>query len=323
MSASRTQSRTRNAVVGFIVLSVTICAASAAVQINSVEAPTPLVIDGVASSAEWADAGSATLANAVLMVKHDATHLYLLIDATADTADDALLAAAPWGDFLTLAFDVDVDSAVTPNVDVKYGEATGSLSFGVAYFLAPNTTTGLNLTGAQMTRAFGTSLNNATAHRIWEMALPLSEIGPSNALTLRMGVRIYSTTPAIDETVPTNFEGDFSDLIEVSLAADCNSNNVADAQDIAAATSQDCNGNGVPDECDPDTDGDGVPDDCDNCPQDLNADQADADADGIGDACEATPANPMSCGCFGPALVPFCFAYALYVGHARRRRRAG
>ncbi len=49
---------------------------------------------------------------------------------------------------------------------------------------------------------------------------------------------------------------------------DCNGNGVADECDISAGTSPDCNGNGVPDECDvesgdsPDCDGDGVPDEC-------------------------------------------------------------
>ncbi len=34
---------------------------------------------------------------------------------------------------------------------------------------------------------------------------------------------------------------------------------------------------------------DGVGDGCDNCPNDLNADQADADADGVGDVCDLCP----------------------------------
>jgi len=48
-------------------------------------------------------------------------------------------------------------------------------------------------------------------------------------------------------------------------AADCNGNGVEDAQDISGGTSQDCDVNGVPDECQPDTDGDGTIDACDDC----------------------------------------------------------
>jgi hypothetical protein len=45
-----------------------------------------------------------------------------------------------------------------------------------------------------------------------------------------------------------------------SLFNDCNCNNVPDADDIAAGTSPDVNGNGIPDECDP------------SCPADLSGD---------------------------------------------------
>jgi hypothetical protein len=82
--------------------------------------------------------------------------------------------------------------------------------------------------------------------------------------------------------------------------ADCNMNGVDDDDDIAGGTSLDCDGNGIPDECDPDcdgdatpdaceddTDGDGHPDDCDNCPGDHNPDQADHDDDGVGNPCDA------------------------------------
>ncbi len=51
----------------------------------------------------------------------------------------------------------------------------------------------------------------------------------------------------------------------------------------------DCDGNGVPDECDLDSDGDSVPDGCDNCPDTPNATQTDSDGDGYGDACDICP----------------------------------
>ncbi len=100
-----------------------------------------------------------------------------------------------------------------------------------------------------------------------------------------------------------------------SLVEDCNANHVADGVDISSGTSQDCDGNGIPDECetdsdgdgiidscDPDRDNDGVPDVTDNCPAIRNVDQADEDHDGVGTACDAcagtaagTPVNPEGC----------------------------
>ncbi len=68
-------------------------------------------------------------------------------------------------------------------------------------------------------------------------------------------------------------------------AEDCNNNFTDDGLDISAGYSSDCNGNGIPDECEADTDADGVINACDNCPHYPNPNQLDSNGDGIGDAC--------------------------------------
>ncbi len=63
---------------------------------------------------------------------------------------------------------------------------------------------------------------------------------------------------------------------------DCNGNGTLDICDIGNGTSEDCNFNWVPDECEPDFDGDGLIDDCDD----------DIDDDGVlndDDVCDYTP----------------------------------
>ncbi len=87
---------------------------------------------------------------------------------------------------------------------------------------------------------------------------------------------------------------------------DCNGNGTADDIDISNGTSQDCNSNGIPDECEPDCDGDGIPDgceldsdgdgvvdDCDNCPMTFNPEQDDQDSDGVGDPCDPDYCEPL------------------------------
>lgn len=51
----------------------------------------------------------------------------------------------------------------------------------------------------------------------------------------------------------------------VAWSVDCNNNGVEDALDILNATSTDCDLNGVPDECQPDSNGNGIIDACDSC----------------------------------------------------------
>ena len=58
-----------------------------------------------------------------------------------------------------------------------------------------------------------------------------------------------------------------------------------------------------------DRDSDGVIDAVDNCPDDVNADQADSDNDGTGDACDAVdddrvmPAGELAELCFGAKVI--------------------
>ncbi len=66
---------------------------------------------------------------------------------------------------------------------------------------------------------------------------------------------------------------------------DCNGNNMLDMCDIASGTSQDCQPNGQPDECDL---GSGTSDDCDanTVPDECELSGRDCDGDGILDICE-------------------------------------
>jgi len=63
--------------------------------------------------------------------------------------------------------------------------------------------------------------------------------------------------------------------------ADCNGNDIGIC-DIAEGFSQDCNGNGIADECETDCDDNGTPDECD-----IAGGATDCDGNGIPDSCEA------------------------------------
>ena len=83
--------------------------------------------------------------------------------------------------------------------------------------------------------------------------------------------------------------------------SDCNGNGIEDVEDIANGTSEDCNDNGRPDECDlgpsTDCDGNGVIDACETLPDcdsdgisdcaEIAGGATDCNADGIPDSCES------------------------------------
>jgi len=70
---------------------------------------------------------------------------------------------------------------------------------------------------------------------------------------------------------------------------DCNGNGVADSCDIASETSADCTGNLIPDECEPDCNNNGVADFCDIVAQVSS----DTNSNGIPDECEIFAPDPV------------------------------
>jgi len=70
--------------------------------------------------------------------------------------------------------------------------------------------------------------------------------------------------------------------------ADCNENLIGDVCDIEYGTSQDCNFNGIPDECEEDCNQNGIPDDCDI----AAGTSEDCNLNGIPDECDINPDDP-------------------------------
>ncbi len=71
---------------------------------------------------------------------------------------------------------------------------------------------------------------------------------------------------------------------------DCNGNGIDDTEDIFSGASQDCDSNGLPDDCQPDCDYDGIPDTC----------EFDTDGDFLPDDCEFVAGEPIPFTLSGP-----------------------
>ncbi len=79
------------------------------------------------------------------------------------------------------------------------------------------------------------------------------------------------------------------------LNYDCNGNEIDDTIEIANLTSDDCNTNGIPDECEFDCNANDVPDGCDIDPTDPDGNgevSSDADGNGVPDECEYAMPEP-------------------------------
>jgi len=79
--------------------------------------------------------------------------------------------------------------------------------------------------------------------------------------------------------------------VSVLIIADCNNNGISDDEDIASGTSEDCTGNGFPDECEADCNNNSHADSCDladGVAQDCNQNT-------IPDSCDITAAHSEDC----------------------------
>jgi len=93
-------------------------------------------------------------------------------------------------------------------------------------------------------------------------------------------------------------------VVSAVNVGDCNQNGIDDELDIVGGTSQDCSGNGLPDECEADCNGNSVPDSCDifsGASDDCNGNaipdecEPDCNENGIADSCDFAGGGSEDC----------------------------
>ena len=170
--------------------------------------------------ADWKNSRNAIrLGNGWLFARNDSKTLFLLIDLTGDTGNDPPLNSSPWGDYLSLTVDIDLNRKISPNIDFQYGQYPGTFRIGRQYFLAADRFTGLKPSDAKLVSGFSASRNFKRPHRLWELAIPLKEIKTKPGKTIRVGIGTHSNQPAFNHSVPRNHTRSMGSLIELRLAS--------------------------------------------------------------------------------------------------------
>ena len=222
----RRAGRWRSWVAAAACAAATLCAASvhADVRVGRSWAATPPLIDGTEWPPEWDGAQVTTLAHGRMATMNDGRHLYVLLDVTDDTVDDPLGAGV---ELFALAFDVDLNRAVTPGVDLAYATCGSGLPFVKTHYLSPFTFDGCQTVSAGSAGAIGFG-GTPTAHRVWEFQLEFAEIGvnpatwttSTDAPHVRVNVGLGSDTPSFlySEPQPGIYPADLSLVFRVDLA---------------------------------------------------------------------------------------------------------
>lgn len=190
---------------------------------------TPPQIDGSINFGEWNLSNQLPFDNGFISVVNDGIRLYVLLDVTGETVNNPTNS-----DYFWVTFDVNKDSAITPNVDLNYGLDPRNGNMRYSFYLKPAEWTGMQPnTLSSRGRGYGCFWADGSfsfisffplritcnQHRVWELAIDLSEIGATPGSNVRMGVRAESNSPSFTNEIPANFDVDFSNLINVSLAA--------------------------------------------------------------------------------------------------------
>jgi hypothetical protein len=188
------------------------------VLVKSTWTDSPIVTGGVINGPEWGGAGKIPIPAGYLLVKNNADFLYIALDLIGDKGADP-----GTGDYFWFSIDVDGNHQITPMKDINYGIYPKlPIKIGRQFCLGPGTWTGIinQPSPAKAAHGFGPSPNSATPHRVWELRLPLSEIGADFSSVypiIRFGVRVASSNPKFTFDYPSNFYKDFRNLHEILL----------------------------------------------------------------------------------------------------------
>ncbi len=189
-------------------------------SVASTWSPTPPRIDGSIGDGRWSGAGSIAIPGTPegrLLLQNDARFLYVALDLPEDTE----LLPDP-ADYFWFSVDADGDGAISPGVDVNYGQAPGEHDRLVRqYYLGPAQWTGMlpDPSDSMCCRGFGSSDLAARPHAIWTARLSLGELGAAPGDAIFCGLRVNSGNPAFTHDIPERFLTDFSSLTKVLLAA--------------------------------------------------------------------------------------------------------
>ena len=241
-------------------------------------------------------------------------NLESLVDATPRFLHDQATVFASTGETYTKSGSISTASAPF-RVVLTWTDVAGPTA-GNAYVnnLDLEVTVGANLyrgnvfTGASSVTGGTADVRNNTE----AVFLPAGTTG-AFSITVRATNIAGDAVPGNGDTTDQDFA-----LLVYNSTSDCNGNGIDDSVDIGGGTSQDCDANAVPDECQTDTDVDGTIDACDGCPTDplktapgacgCGVVDVDTDADAVPDCidnCDGI-ANPLQEDCDGDDIGDVC-----------------
>ena len=167
----------------------------------------------------WSEARNAVRMNhGWLFARNDDRNLYLMVDVTGDGINDAPKPRSPWGDFVSLTFDIDRNGKITSNTDLQYAQRSGTYQLMRSRANAQRRFSPQESTQAILHAGFSATLNQRKPHRVWEIVIPLQELSAKPGDQLHFGISVHSENPRFSDSLPSNYLREFNKFIELKLA---------------------------------------------------------------------------------------------------------
>jgi len=168
----------------------------------------------------WSEARNAVRMNrGWIFARNDAKNLYLLVDMTGDVTNDSPKNRHPWGDFVSLTFDIDRNGKITPKRDIQYAQQSGTYKLRLQRANAQKRFTGNRPTKAKLYAGFTSTPVLRRQHRVWEFIIPLKELTEKPGGKLRFGISVHSERPKFSDSLPSNYLKEIRKFTELRLAS--------------------------------------------------------------------------------------------------------
>ena len=178
------------------------------------------VVDGLPGEPSWLGTGSVPLFDdltqaGTLRFLNDAGFLYVLVDVTLDTIDNA-----GNEDRMGYSIDVNENGVADPYVDLEYGIRSTDGGICRQLYIDSSSSTVCMASTSFFGKNFTPSPWEPAPHRVWEWAFDFSEISAAPGELVRMAVQVLSQDPAIYVELPPGTDTRVEDYLEIDLAED-------------------------------------------------------------------------------------------------------
>ena len=176
------------------------------------------IIDGSYDYYSWNEGFSISFESGKVILLNNRETLFVFIDFILDIGNDSISIKPRCDDFFEFVVDWDGNKKITPGLDRVYtlcNNGTNRLHY--RYFLGKSAFSDVYFSQGIGTSGFGPTPNHSVPHRIYEYAIPLSEVKKQDLSSIFFGIRLISKTPSLCLESPRNLFQDLSGAYNVTI----------------------------------------------------------------------------------------------------------